>query len=122
MPRSNLSIDAMRKILQLRIRDVGTVKGYFPGAYNNTKCPMPGCVEKMTQYHIFYCNLIKPKEVMLDMISYEDLFKGNTNNQYTVMLIFFQRLKTVKRVQDQLQEQTIGSRGAVPVIREKEHL
>ena len=69
---------------------------------------MPGCKSKMTQYHIFYCNLIEQNEVLLDLISYEDLFQENTDKQYSVMIIFFQRLEIVKKTKDKLSSAMIS--------------
>ena len=51
-PGNNRSIDDMRKILQVRMRDI-SVRANFPNAYESTTCPSPECSLQETQQHIY---------------------------------------------------------------------
>ena len=52
LPGNNLSINDMRRILQIRIRDI-PVRRNFPNAHKSQNCLFKGCTEEETQAHLF---------------------------------------------------------------------
>ena len=94
LPGSNLSLLSMRRILQIRIRDL-PVRGNFSRANVDTSCPFPLCKTPgpETQWHLMHCSVLTKKCALIQSDTmYEDIFTNDFLKQYIVMKILFERL------------------------------
>ena len=93
-PGNNINIHDMRRIFQLRIRDV-TVRGNFPKAYQSTVCLFPGCSSEETQFHLFYSNCWVETNDLANLqessACYEDIFNNNVVKQLQVMSVIYRK-------------------------------
>ena len=78
LPGNNISIDCMRKIFEIRSRNM-KLKCNFPNQYNDRKCLVPQCLDSDSQLHLYTCKYLSEKSdrVMLCDLSYEDIFKDD---------------------------------------------
>ena len=98
-PKAKLSIEEVRRILHIRIRDLD-IKGNFPKANESMKCSASKeCNEEEVQSHIFDCIYLKPaNELIEEKVEYDDIFVNEPNKQIRVMRILFSRLERRKQM------------------------
>ena len=96
-PGNNITLSDMRRIFQLRIRDI-SVRGNYPKAHQSTTCPFPGCSNEETQSHLFYSNCWAKANDLAKVnersVKYEDIFSDKVNKQFQVMSVIFTKLET----------------------------
>ena len=97
IPGNNINIYDMRRIFQLRIRDI-SVRGNYPNSYPSTICPFPGCSKEETQVHLFYSNCWAKTNDLANVnersVIYEDIFSDNVLKQYQVMSVIYAKLES----------------------------
>ena len=94
-PGNQIVINDMRKIFQLKIRDI-PVRQNFPKAYNSMICPSSECDINETQQHLLdsncWINEETAQSVNSNDLKYEDIYSNNVMNQFKVMSVIFQRI------------------------------
>ena len=99
LPGNNLSINDMRRILQIRIRDI-PVRRNFPNAHKSQNCLFKGCTEEETQAHLFNSSCwTKERNITAsNSVKYEDIFKDDISKQFEVMSIISEKLSIREKV------------------------
>ena len=92
IPGSNFSSDDICNILKCRIRDLD-IKGNFPKAYSDTKCPFPHCSSSESQIHFAYCSFYSNGSIIPNNVQYIDIFKSDIKKQYQIMKILTKRIE-----------------------------
>ena len=91
----------MKKILQIRLRDI-PVKGNFPGAHGNNLCPSEECSISgpETQSHLMLCPVLttKTSQITQTDLLYSQIFEEDVFKQFCVMKIIFERLEVRSRL------------------------
>ena len=117
-PGNNLSISDMRKIFQVRIRDM-SVRANFPNAYKSTTCQSAGCDKKEIQEHVYTSGCWKNSDNAIKVNSsstqYKDVFTNNVQKQIEIANIIFERIS--KRNKIIRTDGPLDSRGPNLVIR-----
>ena len=93
-PSSGLTIEEMKKIMKIRIRDVD-LKCNFPNFYKDKKCiAAPLCPMEDSNSHIFSCNFIgSGKELSKPDLRYDKIFSDSVSDQVSIARIFFAKLE-----------------------------
>ena len=92
IPGSNISSDDMCNILKCRIRDLD-LKGNFPNAYEDKKCPFTRCNSPESQFHFAYCEFYSDNSIIPRGIEYADLFESDVQKQFQIMKVLTKRME-----------------------------
>ena len=89
-----MNTETKRQILKIRIRDLA-LKGNFQKCYSDIKCPITGCNENETQYHVFqsFCVFKSNIQELSNSVLYEDIFGNDVRSQVIVASTIFENLK-----------------------------
>ena len=100
-PGNNLSISDMRKIFQVRKRDI-SVRANFPNAYKSTTCQSAGCDKKETQEHVYTSGCWNNSDDVIKVNSsstqYKDVFTNNVQKRIEVTNIIFERISIRNKI------------------------
>ena len=90
---SGLSIENMRRIYQIRCRELPVKKNY-PHAFKDVSCLHPDCGESDSQIHIFSSNCFAGQNVLVqENVNYSDIFGNDPKEQVKIANIMFSKLQ-----------------------------
>ena len=92
LPGNNLSVDCMRQIYCIRMRNL-QLKCNYPSQYNDTKCIIPSCISDDSQQHLFLSSYFDKngRNLVNKDLKYEDIFTNNVSKQLIVKNIMMTR-------------------------------
>ena len=110
-PESKLSLTTMRRIFQLRSRNL-PIKRNFPRKYSNLKCVVSECKKEDSQPELFRCPYLEPKQPIISQngLEYEDLFSDSIEKQVLVTRILYGKFESRTRYLASSEEAPEGSR------------
>ena len=89
--------DEAKEIFKLRSK-VTDVKGNFKGKYENIKCQL--CEEDEDQKHIIICKELNKSENEEKIPDFEEIYKGNINNQVKIVRKFLENMKKRRKLEN----------------------
>ena len=89
--------DEAKEIFKLRSK-VTDVKGNFKGKYENIKCQL--CEEDEDQKHIIICKELNKSENEEKIPDFEEIYKGNINNQVKIIRKFLENMKKRRKLEN----------------------
>ena len=93
-PESNLSLTMMRRIFQLRTRNL-LIKRNFPNKFSDWSCVVPECDKEDSQPELLKCEYLDPKSTIgQNGIEYDDLFSDSVEKQVLITRIIYQKYQS----------------------------
>ena len=84
----------MQKIFEARSRNI-YIKKNFPNIFQDTKCVIPECDREDSQYDLFYCEFLSPRnQMMINPVQYRDIFSNCVEKQLLVTQILNQKYES----------------------------
>ena len=108
-PESNLSLTMMRRIFQLRTRNL-LLKRNFPNQFSDLSCVVPECDKEDSQPELIKCEYLEPKNTIGQTgIEYDDLFSDSVEKQVVITQMIYQKYQSRKKYLASSQEDLGGS-------------
>ena len=90
-PGTGLSTRDMKQIYSIRTRNL-FLKTNFPGMFSDNKCVNINCIQKDTEFHLFYSDCFKKGNSIVQVdTEYSDIFSNNVVKQKIVKDIIIDR-------------------------------
>ena len=97
-PGTGLTTQDMKQIYSIRTRNL-FLKSNFPGMFTDNKCVNINCNEKDTEYHLFYADCFKTKNIIVQNgTEFNQIFSNDVPTQKTIKDIIMDRYQSRLKV------------------------